>query len=70
MRVICAPDRFVRHPQTLRPIDGDRGILYDPTDLTIARMIEQGDLLLVDDDAAGNDQPAEEAAAPEAAEKE
>lgn len=52
MRVICAPDRLVRHPYTRRPIDGVRGIPHDKGDFAIAQLIAHGDLLLIEDEDA------------------
>ncbi|MBN9143754.1 MULTISPECIES: hypothetical protein [unclassified Novosphingobium] len=68
MRVICAPDRLVLHPQTRRRIDGVRGIPHDQGDFAIAQLIEHGDLLLIEDEVA--EEEAEVEAAPVTEEKE
>ena len=54
MRVICAPDRLVLHPQSRRQIDGVRGIPHDKGDFAIAQLIAHGDLLLIEDEQGGD----------------
>lgn len=63
MRVVSVPGRTVRHPVTRRVID-ERGVLYDPHDVTIAQLINHGDLALAEDLPA---EDAGAAGAPEAA---
>jgi hypothetical protein len=44
MRVVPAPDRLVRDPQTGRQVDAD-GITIEPTDLYWARLLADGDVV-------------------------
>lgn len=51
VRIVAVPDRLVRDPATRRPVD-EVGIDVDPLDLTWSRMIDDGDVAVVDDAAA------------------
>ena len=50
MRVVSVPGRTVRHPVTHRII-GEDGVLVDPHDVTFIRLIADGDLNIVSDNA-------------------
>lgn len=43
MKIVSVPGRLVRDPATRRPVDSD-GIDIDPTDLSWARLLADGDV--------------------------
>lgn len=44
MRIVPAPDRLVRDPETRLPLSGD-GLTVDPTNLYWARLLADGDVV-------------------------
>ena len=51
MRIVSVLGRLVRDPATRRPVD-ETGIDVEPTDLHWARLLADGDVAIVTDDAA------------------
>lgn len=45
MRIIPAPGRLVRDPETRRPVNGTEGLTIDPTNLYWARMLRDRDVV-------------------------